>query len=109
MEPDWIELGRRLVAAVGADAALDEALAAAFAQPVAPFTASVEACRALVAAILPDWRLHLGYGASGMFPYALLTNAATRIMSDAPTVPLAILRSLVAAKACPAPSAPPPA
>ncbi len=109
MEPDWDELARRLSAAVGTDAVLDAALAAAFGQTAAAFTSSVEDCRALVAAALPGWRLHLGYGASGMFPYALLTNAATRIMSDAPTVPLAILRSLVAAKACPAPSAPPPA
>ena len=109
MEPDWIELGNRLLAAAGADAALDGALAAAFGQTLAPFTSSVEACRALVAAVLPDWRLHLGYGASGMFPYALLTNNASRIISDAPTVPLAILRSLAAVKACPAPSSPPPA
>jgi len=108
MEPDWTELGKRLVAAVGADEGLDEALAAAFGQPAGPFTASVESSRALAAAALPDWRLHLGYGVSGMFPYALLSNATTRIMSDAPTVPLAILRSLVAAKACPAPSSPPP-
>ena len=109
MEPDWGELGERLLASAGGDAALDEALAAAFGQVAAPFTSSVEACRALVAEALPGWRLHLGYGASGMFPYALLTNNATRIISDASTVPLAILRSAVAAKASSTPSSPPPA
>jgi hypothetical protein len=109
MEPDWIDLRRRLLEATGADAALDQVLAAAFGQTVAPFTSSVDASRALVAAALPGWRLHLGYDVSGMFPYASLAKDGIRVISDAPTVPLAVLRSAVAAKACPAPSSPPPA
>ncbi|MDO8606766.1 MAG: hypothetical protein Q7R40_09540 [Phaeospirillum sp.] len=109
MEPDWIDLGRRLREATGADTALDLALSAAFGQTAAPFTASVDASRALVAAALPGWRLHLGYDVSGMFPYASLSKDGARVVSDAPTVPLAVLRSAVAAKACPAPSLPPPA
>lgn len=108
MEPDWSELGRRLLQAAGTDAVLDAALAAAFDQAVAPFTSSVDACRALVAAALPEWRLHLGFGASGLFPYASLAHDGIRIISDAPTVPLAILRSAVAARTFPAPSLPPP-
>lgn len=107
MTGDWSDLGQRLWAATGADEALDRDLAAMFAQAEAPFTGSVEACRALVAAALPDWRLHLGYGVSGMFPYASLRREGVTVVSDAPTVPLAILRSAVAAKASPEPSSPP--
>lgn len=103
------ELGRRLLAASGGDDRLDADIAELFARPKEAFSASVEACRALVAAALPDWKLHLGYGASGMFPYASLSRDGVRIVSDAPTVPLAILRSAVAAKAAPAPSGPLPA
>ncbi len=99
MELCWHDLERRLLAATGADAALDRALAEAFARPVAEFTGSVEAARDLVAAALPGWSLHLGFGVTGMFPYAALTNNGVRITSDAPTVPLAILRSVVAAAA----------
>ena len=109
MDSNWDRLARALMTAVGADSQLDESLAQVFNQPKAAFTASVEDCRALIAACLPDWHLHLGYGASGMFPYASLTRGSARIISDAPTVPLAILRSAVAAKACPEPSSLPPA
>lgn len=106
-EMDWNELAGRLEAATGADAALDRAVAGAFGRPDAPFTASVEECRALAAAVRPDLRLHLGYGASGVFPYASLAGDGLHVVSDAPTVPLAILRSLVSAAAIPARSAPP--
>jgi hypothetical protein len=107
MDGVWSELVKRLWLASGADGALDQALADAFAQPVAGYTSSVESCRALVAAALPGWRLHLGYGVTGTFPYASLTRDGNCILSDAPTVPLAILRS--AAAAASVPSAPPPA
>ena len=109
MEPDWNGLSLRLRGASGTDFALDEALAAAFGQMIAPFTSSVEAARGLVAAALPGWRLHLGFGATGLFPYASLAHDGTMIISDAPTVPLAILKSAVSAKACSKPSSPPPA
>ena len=109
MDSDWDGLARALSTAAGSDSQLDEALAKAFGQPKAAFTSSVEDCRSLVAASLPDWHLHLGYDASGMFPYASLVREPSRIMSEAPTVPLAILRSAVAAKAYPGPSSPPPA
>lgn len=106
-EMNWGELTKRLEAATGADAGLDREVALAFGRPEAPFTASVEACRALAAAALPGLRLHLGYGATGVFPYASLAGDGLHVVSDAPTVPLAILRSLVAAAAIPAQSAPP--
>ncbi|RAU22664.1 hypothetical protein CU669_08285 [Paramagnetospirillum kuznetsovii] len=105
---EWADLNRRLWLASGSDEELDRDLAALFGQSPHAYSASVEDCRALVTAALPGWRLHLGYGASGMFPYALLSRDGIQIVSDAPTVPLAILRSLVAAKARSAPSALPP-
>ncbi len=111
MTGEWEELERRLWAAGGSDGDLDHCLAERFLLRERAFTASVEDARALVAEALPDWRLHLGHGASGVFPYALLARGENRIVSDAPTVPLAILRSALAAAraADQAPASPPPA
>jgi hypothetical protein len=94
--PDRSELAARLNAATGADGDLDGALATVLGLPPAPYTASVDSCRALVASAMPGWRLHLGYGASGIFPYATLSTGGRRHMADAPTVPLAILRVVMA-------------
>lgn len=94
-----IDLQDALDRATGADPDLDARLAEAFAVPAAAFTGSVEHCKALLAAALPEWRLHLGYGASGVFPYAVLTAHGRRCEGDAPTVPLAILRAAILAKA----------
>jgi hypothetical protein len=104
---DWSDLAKRLDAAVGADSALDREIAATFGVAEAPFTASVSHCRALVESALPDLRLHLGFSANGLFPYASLVGDAVHVMSEAPTVPLAILRSLAAAAAIAAQAAPP--
>lgn len=101
MAGDWKELGRRLDAAPGCDTALDAAVAEAFEQPMADYSASVDAARRLVAAALPDWTLHLGFGATGVFPYASLAANGTRIVCDAPTVPLAVLRVAVAVRGLP--------
>lgn len=90
------DLATRLAAASGADADLDAAIADVFRVASAPFTASVADCRRLVTEVAPDGRLHLGYGASGVFPYAALIRGADRATAEAPTVPLAILRALVA-------------
>lgn len=92
------ELNTALDRATGADPELDGKVAAAFGVPAARFSGSVDDCRALVAAVLPDWRLHLGYGVSGVFPYAVLSAHGHRCQGDAPTVPLAILRAAVLAK-----------
>lgn len=107
MTTDWLELGRKLERAGGAEPELDRALAAAFGVVVAAFTASVPDCRHLAEAALPGMKLHLGYGASGVFPYASLAGEGLHVVSEAPTVPLAILRSIVAAEAARARSAPP--
>ncbi|WP_082915104.1 hypothetical protein [Paramagnetospirillum marisnigri] len=110
MTGEWEELERRLWAAGGSEAEIDRILADDFSLKARAYTASVEDARALVAEALPDWHLHLGYGASGVFPYALLARGDSRIVSDGPTVPLAILRSALAARAADqAPAAPPPA
>jgi len=64
------------------------------------YTGSVPVSMALVRRHLPDWRLHLGYGVRGIFPYAALSRRADeRFEATAPTVPLAILRALVEALA----------
>ena len=107
MDSDWTELERRLAAATGGDSALDKAIADAFHQPEAPYSVSVSACQTLVGVGLPGWHLHLGFGATGLFPYASLRRDGVLIMSDAPTVPLAILRSAVAAQKAAAPSTSP--
>jgi len=53
----------------------------------------------LIKGILPQWRLHVGYGVSGVLPYASLTRGDCHFEAEAATVPLAILR--VAAKVMP--------
>lgn len=90
-------LTERLAAATGADPAIDAEIARAFAIADDAYTASVETCRILARERLPDWHLHVGYGASGMFPYAALSRGEERFASEAPTLPLAILRAAAAA------------
>lgn len=93
MTVNWTQLARRLEGATGSDARLEAELAEAFGPAAALSTGSVDKARALVAAALPGWILHLGYGVTGVFPYAALSKDGTRIVCDAPTVPLAILRA----------------
>lgn len=107
METDWLDLLRRVEQASGAEVELDRDLAAAFGVAVAPFTASVPDCRNLAGTALPGMKLHLGYSASGVFPYASLSGEGLHIVSEAATVPLSILRSLVGAAAARARPAPP--
>lgn len=92
---DWVALAARLMTTPGPDSALDAAVAEAFEVPAASFSASVEDCRRLAATALPNWRLHVGFGVSGVLPYAALTNGEDRATAEAPTVPLAILRAVV--------------
>lgn len=94
---DWQELEQALAAASGGDHAIDTAVATAFGQAAAAYSQSVEACRTLVAAVLPGWKLHVGYDVAGLFPYAALSRGDSHVEAAAPTLPLAILRAAVAA------------
>lgn len=90
----WVRLSKQLDAVTGADRQLDADIALAFRAPDAGYTGSIDACRSLFARCLPDCRLHLGHGASGVFPYASIRNDDTTVLAGAPTVPLAILRAM---------------
>lgn len=94
---DRADLEHKLVAAMGGDAELDQLIATTFGVAAAPFTEAVEPCRALVASQLPGWHLHVGFGVSGVLPYAALSDAGHHVEAEAPTVPLAILRALLRA------------
>lgn len=98
---DWQGLRRRLEECAGSDPVLDADIAEAFASPSAHFTGSVEACRALVARALPDWRLHVGFDAAGVFPYAALSRGAQHLEAEAAAIPVAILKVAVAAVSLP--------
>ena len=98
-------LQARLQQATGSDRDLDRAIrrvlepsgGASDSTPAPAYSGSVPLCMALVRRRLPDWRLHLGYGVRGIFPYAALSRRSDeRFEATAPTVPLAILRALAA-------------
>lgn len=97
------DLAPLLDAATGADAAIDKALAECFGLSLKTYSGDVEDARALVAAILPGWNLHLGYDVLGVFPYAALTKGAVHLEAEAAALPLAILRVAVKAAALPVP------
>jgi hypothetical protein len=95
-----------LARATGPDPDLDAAIAAQFGGRPAdpppdppPYTGSVDACIDLVHAQLAGWGWHVGFGPSGVLPYAALHDDTRRVEASAPTVPLALLRALVAALA----------
>lgn len=108
---DHRELFRRLNVAQGGNADLDRLIADFFAQPCLDYSESTDQSRALVRQVLPDWHLHLGFGVSGVLPYAALSLGDRHCEAEAGTVPLAILRSLMQAVSppeAPAQTAPPP-
>ena len=98
-------LEARIAAATGADRKLDaeihKAACGARADDVPGYTASVDACLALIHARLPAWRWHVGYDPRGILPYVVLTHdlpdEGARVEMAAPTVPLALLGALVKA------------
>jgi hypothetical protein len=93
---DWASLAAKLHDAGGADPELDAVIAEAFGAPAGSYTESIEDCRRLVALALPGWHLHIGFAASGVFVYANLSKGEASASAESPTVPLAILRALVA-------------
>jgi hypothetical protein len=93
------DLRALLEKAPGADPKLDALIAEYFGVAPGDFTASIEKCRSLVKQVLPGWHLHLGFGASGLFPYATVSEGAKSFAAEAPTAPMAILRAMSAAGA----------
>ncbi|CAA7613443.1 conserved hypothetical protein [Magnetospirillum sp. LM-5] len=91
---DWDALGDRIVKAKGGDAQLDTDLCLAVGVSVQPVTESVDAARALVREGAPGWHLHIGFDATGLFPYAALTQGDTHVDASATSVPLALLGAL---------------
>jgi hypothetical protein len=101
MRQDLTQLLQRLRAATGRDRELDGLIADMFDDSPAetpPYTGSVDACTDLAHRVLPGWAWHVGYGARGVIPYAVLSHGDARHEASAPTVPLALLAVIVAAK-----------
>jgi hypothetical protein len=63
------------------------------------YSASVDACLLLIGRVLPDWHWHVGYGPTGVLPYASMQDEHSdkRVETSAPTVPLALLGCVVKA------------
>lgn len=92
-------LDRLLEGAHGADPAIDRAVVAAFGAGESGdgYSASLERCTALLERVLPGWSWHVGSGPSGVLPYARLRHGGERVSAEAATVPLALLKAIVAA------------
>lgn len=97
------QLRARLHQAGGGDAALDRDLAAVFALEAGDYTESIALARQLAARALPGWKLHVGFDASGVLPYAAVSGAGGRFAGTGPTVPLAVLRVVLDAVTASAP------
>ena len=100
---EFAALLKRIEAATGRDRDLDRVIARVLdggeiGDETPDFTASVDQCLALIARILPGWHWHLGYGASGVFPYAAIAHGRFRVETGATTVPLALLAAAVKAR-----------
>ncbi len=61
------------------------------------YTASVDACIALIEHALPGWHWHVGYGPDGVFPYASVRKGHIQFEAESTTVPLALLTALLEA------------
>ena len=104
MKASPASLAKRLQRATGPDDHLDKAIAAMFPEaggnPDTPaYTASVDACIALIKHVCPHWHWHVGHGPTGIVPYASMTEETksedgAHVEATAPTVPLALLRVL---------------
>lgn len=104
MKPDLAKLGSRIEQATGPSDQMDQAISAAFDgddkdSAVPAYTASVDACIALIQRVLPAWHWHVGHGPMGIVPYASMTQNTKsadplHVEATAPTVPLALLGAL---------------
>jgi|GEM_PF-750890 signal transduction histidine kinase len=90
------ELLTQIKKATGRDPAIDRRIADALdggdlGQTVPDYTASVERCVELIRRTLPGWHWHVGYGATGIMPYAMVSEGTRRYEATAATVPVALL------------------
>ena len=97
------DLLKKIAGATGADAALDRLIADRLEPGTPPeavpdYTASVDSCLALIGRVLPGWAWHVGFGPRGILPYATLHDDEDRFEALAPTVPLALLHTVVEAR-----------
>lgn len=92
---DLQHLAEALKAASGAERDLDTLIAEAFGAEPADYTASADKCRRLCSRVLPTWQLRVGYDVCGVLPAATLAGKRSRANVVAPTVPLAILRTMM--------------
>jgi len=92
---DLQKLTEMLETAQGGSTDVDGLIGTVFGVSSGAYSESVDPCLGLVKSVLPHWRLHIGYGVSGVLPYAALTQGDVRYEAEAPTVPLAILRVIV--------------
>lgn len=94
------DLLARLRTATGPDTALDWEIARVLGEGVtggeeAAYTASIDRCFDLLHRVAPGWHWHVGFGVSGLLPYATLALGPRRFEASAPTVPLALLNVIV--------------
>lgn len=94
---DTLKLSRKIRVATGSDKELDKCIGQILAIEVAEFTGSIEHAKSVLKMLLPDAELHVGYGATGIFPCATVATAGHLYTNEAPTVPIAILRACFSA------------
>lgn len=96
------DLIARLDAATGPDPALDRDITQTLggsttAAEVPAYTASIDRCFDLLHRVAPGWHWHVGFGVTGLLPYATLALGPRRFEASAATVPLALLNVIVRA------------
>lgn len=96
------DLIARLAAATGPDPALDQDIAQTLgggntAGERPAYTASIDRCFDLLHQVAPGWHWHVGFGVTGLLPYASLALGPRRFEASAATVPLALLNVIVRA------------
>jgi len=102
--PELARLIEKLGAATGSDRELDRDLAALNGAEVLDYTSSVDRSVDLLHALLPGWSWHVGWDAQGIMPYATVHLDERIFEARAPTVPIALLRAMMAALRAPPPA-----
>jgi hypothetical protein len=96
------DLLAHLGAATGPDTVLDREIVAVLGEGVTggeepAYTASIDRCFDLLHRVAPGWHWHVGFGVTGLLPYATLALGPRRFEASAATVPLALLTVIVRA------------